>query len=129
MRLDAHAAIAWAQLYVLSPALQQLAVASVGILGTLLGKAAVLAWIGRAILKSFDEENKLNTAIAVLTGGVVILLLYVVPVLGFLIYNILGLLALGVVVYTLLLAARARRRSSPPPSIGARPSCSARVRS
>jgi uncharacterized RDD family membrane protein YckC/uncharacterized membrane protein YgcG len=91
-------------------------------LGTLLGKAAVLAWIGRAILKSFDEENKLNTAIAVLTGGVVILLLYVVPVLGFLIYNILGLLALGVVVYTLLLAARARRRSSPPPSIGARPS-------
>jgi uncharacterized RDD family membrane protein YckC len=44
----------------------------------------------------------------VLIGGAVVLLLYVVPVLGFVTYNLLGLIGLGAVVYTLLGAARAR---------------------
>jgi uncharacterized RDD family membrane protein YckC/uncharacterized membrane protein len=91
-------------------------------LATLFGKAVVLAWIGRGILKLFQpDEEKMPSAVAVLVGGVVILLLYVVPVIGFLVYNLLGLLGLGVVVYTLLLAHRARRKSAPPPVFGARP--------
>jgi uncharacterized RDD family membrane protein YckC len=90
-------------------------------LATLFGKAVVLTWIGRGILKLFQQdEQKLNSAVAVLVGGAVILLLYVVPVIGFLVYNLLGLLALGVVVYTLLLSQRARRKSAPPPTFGAR---------
>jgi uncharacterized RDD family membrane protein YckC len=38
-----------------------------------------------------------------------VLVLYVVPVLGFLVYKLLGFLGLGAVVYTLILAARARQ--------------------
>ncbi len=91
-------------------------------LATLFGKAVVLTWIGRGILKLFQQdEAKMNSAVATLVGGAVILLLYVVPVLGFLVYNLLGLLALGVVVYTLLLSQKARRKSAPPPAFGARP--------
>ena len=86
-------------------------------LATLFGKAVVLTWIGRGVLKLFQrEEGKLSAAVAVLVGGAVILLLYVVPIIGFIVYNLLGLLALGVVVYTLLLAQRARRKSAPPPA-------------
>jgi len=85
-------------------------------LATLFGKAVVLAWIGRSLLRSFDEEDKWNPAIAILLGGAIILLLYVVPILGFIVYNLFGILALGVVVYTLLQSAKARRRSSPPPA-------------
>jgi hypothetical protein len=53
-------------------------------LATLFGKAVVLAWIGRGILKMIDSDEKLNAALAVLAGGAVVLVLYVVPVLGFL---------------------------------------------
>jgi uncharacterized RDD family membrane protein YckC len=90
-------------------------------LATLFGKAVVLAWIGRGILKMIDSDEKLNAALAVLAGGAVVLVLYVVPVLGFLVYNLLGILALGVVVYTLLQMMKARRRNSPPPAFAQRP--------
>ena len=45
-----------------------------------------------------------------LLGGLIVLLLYLVPVVGFLVYKVLGILGLGAVVYTLILAARARIR-------------------
>ncbi len=64
------------------------------------------------------QEEQLNGAIAVLTGGVVVLLLYTVPVLGFLVYNILGFLAFGAVMYTLLLAAKEKRANNVPPPVG-----------
>jgi len=92
-------------------------IASFGIfIASLFGKAVVLAWIGRSLLKFIDNGEKLNAAVAVLAGGAVMLVLYTVPVLGFIVYNLLGILAFGVVVYTLLLAAQARRKSSPPPA-------------
>jgi uncharacterized RDD family membrane protein YckC len=47
----------------------------------------------------------------VLIGGVIVLALYLVPVLGFVVYKLLGLLGLGAVVYTLIQAVRARRAS------------------
>jgi uncharacterized RDD family membrane protein YckC len=91
-------------------------IAAFGIfLVTLFGKAVVLAWIGRSVLRFIEDSEKLNAGLAVLAGGAIALLLYTVPVLGFIIYNLLGILAFGVVVYTLLLALRARRKTSPPP--------------
>ncbi|MEJ0040492.1 MAG: RDD family protein [Gammaproteobacteria bacterium] len=89
-------------------------------LAALFGKAVVLAWIGRGVLKITGQNERTHSAVAVLVGGVIILLLYVVPVLGFLVFNLLGILGLGVVVYTLLLLSREKRRSSPPPASGAR---------
>jgi uncharacterized RDD family membrane protein YckC len=85
-------------------------------LATLFGKAVVLAWIGRGVLKVANQDERTHSAIAVLIGGAIILLLYVVPVVGFLVFNLLGILGFGAVVYTLMLSSRAKRRSTPPTS-------------
>jgi uncharacterized RDD family membrane protein YckC len=90
-------------------------------LATLFGKAVVLAWIGRGLLKFMDDGEKLHSAVAVLAGGAVVALMYTVPVLGFLLFNVLGILAFGVVVYTVLLALKARRRNAPPPAFATAP--------
>jgi uncharacterized RDD family membrane protein YckC len=87
-------------------------------LATLFGKAVVLAWIGRGVLKAANQNEGTHTAIAVLIGGVIILLLYVVPVLGFLVFNLIGILGFGAVVYTLMLSSRAKRQAPPPPAAG-----------
>ena len=62
-----------------------------------------------------------HPAVAVLIGGVLVLALYVVPVLGFLVYKLLGLLGLGAVVYTVILAARAHQKTHGAPLTGAAP--------
>ncbi len=89
------------------------------LLATLFGKAVVLAWIGRGVLRVANQNEGTHSAIAVLIGGAIILLLYVVPVLGFIVFNLIGILGFGAVVYTLMLAARERRQATPPPSAGA----------
>jgi hypothetical protein len=82
----------------------------------LFGKAVVLAWIGRAMFRVSKSGESLHTALAVLAGGVLMLLLYVVPVLGGIVYNVLGILGLGIAVYALILAVKAKRdRELPPP--------------
>ena len=53
-----------------------------------------------------------HPALAVLVGGAIVSVLYLVPVLGFIVYKLLGLFGLGAVVYTLVLLARARRASA-----------------
>jgi uncharacterized RDD family membrane protein YckC len=75
------------------------------------GKAVMLAWIGRRCLGAHDSGPRAHPATAVLIGGLIVLVLYVVPVLGFVVYKLLGLFGLGTVVYTLLVAARAWRES------------------
>ena len=67
---------------------------------TLFGKAVMLVWIGRRV---YRDERPL---VPLLIGAAFVLLLYVVPVLGFVVYKLLGLVGLGVVLYTLLLAIR-----------------------
>ena len=77
--------------------------------GGLFGKSVALAWLGSRALPSREPGREYPPVIAVLLGGTVALLLYVVPVLGFIAYKGLDVLGLGIVVYTLLLALRARR--------------------
>jgi uncharacterized RDD family membrane protein YckC len=76
----------------------------------LFGKAAVLGWIGRRVTPFLGEGAKVHTALAVVIGGVIVLALYLVPFLGFVLFNALAVLGLGVVVYTLLLSAQTSRR-------------------
>jgi uncharacterized RDD family membrane protein YckC len=85
----------------------------------LFGKAVMLAWIGRRCLGKRSSQT--HPALAVLIGGLIVLLLYVIPVLGFLIYKVLGLLGLGAVAYTVIGHARAKREARAPqaPSGGA----------
>ena len=71
------------------------------------GKVVMLAWLGRKLAKLAGFEHP---AFAVLTGGVILLLLYTVPVLGFILYKLLGWIGLGVVVYTL---AAGMKRTTP----------------
>jgi uncharacterized RDD family membrane protein YckC len=75
----------------------------------LFGKAVMLAWIGKRVGAERETGTLNHPAFAVLIGGLIVLVLYVVPVLGFLVYKLLGFLGLGAVVYTLVLAARARQ--------------------
>lgn len=72
----------------------------------LFGKAAVLATIGRRITRFTGIVPFSHIAFATLIGGLIVLLLYVVPVFGFIVFNLIGVLGLGVVVYTLMLAMR-----------------------
>jgi uncharacterized RDD family membrane protein YckC len=72
----------------------------------LFGKAVMLAWLGRRVTGRQGVGPMSHPAVAVLLGGVLVLALYLVPVLGFLVYKLLGLLGLGAVVYTVILAAR-----------------------
>jgi uncharacterized RDD family membrane protein YckC len=72
----------------------------------LFGKAVMLAWLGRRVTGRPGVGPMSHPAVAVLIGGVLVLALYLVPVLGFIVYKLLGLLGLGAVVYTVILAAR-----------------------
>jgi uncharacterized RDD family membrane protein YckC len=97
----------------------------------LFGKAVMLAWLGRRVTGRQGTGALSHPAVAVLIGGVLVLALYLVPFIGFLVYKLLGLLGLGAVVYTLILAARAHQvakegpRSASATAFGAAPSSSA----
>jgi uncharacterized RDD family membrane protein YckC/cytoskeletal protein CcmA (bactofilin family) len=102
----------------------------------LFGKAVMLAWVGRRVTGRHDAGPLSHPAVVVLIGGVLVLVLYLVPVLGFLVYKLLGVLGLGAVVYTVILAARAHQAArtapggttaaaTPRPTPGATPAPSA----
>ncbi len=78
---------------------------------SLFGKAVMLAWIGRRCLGARRDGPPAHTAATVLIGGIVVLVLYLIPILGFVAYKLLGLFGLGAVVYTLIRAARDRREA------------------
>ena len=75
----------------------------------LFGKAVMLAWIGGRVTGKQNVGPMSHPAVAVLIGGLLVLVLYLIPVLGFLVYKLLGLLGLGAVVYTLIVALRTRQ--------------------
>jgi uncharacterized RDD family membrane protein YckC len=82
----------------------------------LFGKAVMLAWLGRRITNRQGQGSVSHPAVAVLIGGLLVLVLYLVPVIGFLVYKLLGILGLGAVVYTVLLALRAHQAGRVAPS-------------
>jgi uncharacterized RDD family membrane protein YckC len=91
---------------------------------SLFGKAVMLAWLGGRISGRRPGPGGLpaqgHPAVAVLIGGAVALVLYVVPVVGFLVYKLLGFFGFGAVLYTLVLRVRARRAGGNPPPAFAR---------
>jgi uncharacterized RDD family membrane protein YckC len=91
----------------------------------LFGKAVMLTWVGTRLVGEREEGALSHPAAAVLIGGLLVLLLYVVPVLGFVIYKLLGFLGLGVVVFALISATRAqqaaKRESTGPAAAPAAP--------
>jgi uncharacterized RDD family membrane protein YckC/cytoskeletal protein CcmA (bactofilin family) len=81
------------------------------ILGSIFGKAVMHAWLGRRITCYFGPGPMQHAAVATFLGSVILLLLYTVPFLGFILFKVLGIIGLGVVVYTIILATR---REKPP---------------
>jgi len=87
----------------------------------LFGKAVMLAWLGGRVTGRQRVGPMSHPAVAVLIGGALVLVLYLVPVLGFLVYKLLGLLGLGAVAYTVILAARAHQAVKDAPRGSAAP--------
>ncbi len=72
----------------------------------LFGKAVTLAWLGSRVIGRPLTGPLSHPAVAVLAGGVLMLALYLIPVVGFLVYHLIGIFGFGAVVYTLVLATR-----------------------
>ena len=85
------------------------------------GKAVMHAWLGRRITKYFGPGPMAHAATATLIGGVLLLLLYTVPILGMLLAKALSVIGTGVVVYTLFLGMRHEPAAPPPVSADAVP--------
>jgi uncharacterized RDD family membrane protein YckC len=68
----------------------------------LVGKAAMLGWIGRRLTLRFGDGPLAHPAFAVLIGGVIVLLLYTVPFVGFVVAKLLSWIGVGVAVFTLI---------------------------
>ena len=82
-------------------------------IAAIFGKVVMLAWLGRRITKLFGDGPLSHPVFGVLVGGVIVLGLYTVPVVGFITYKLIGLLGLGVVLYTLLRTMKSNRPVAP----------------
>jgi uncharacterized RDD family membrane protein YckC len=82
----------------------------------LFGKAVMLAWIGRRLTGSGEGRVLSHPFFPVLIGGVLVLFLYTIPGLGFLLYQLLTWIGLGVVVYTVSLALKREKTAIAPVS-------------
>jgi uncharacterized RDD family membrane protein YckC len=81
-----------------------------GLLGAgLFGRAVLLAWIGRGLTRPFGGGPGTSLLLSVALGGVLVALLYTVPVAGFLLWKFLGAFGFGVVVYTIVLGMKRDR--------------------
>lgn len=78
---------------------------------TLFGKAVVLAALGRRLTRFTGIAPFGHVAFATFVGGLIVLGLYVIPVIGGIASNLLGIIGLGVVAYTVLLSIRQRSAS------------------
>ena len=72
----------------------------------LFGKAVVLGALGRRVTRFTGIAPFGHVAFAVLIGGLIAMLIYTVPVLGYIAYNVLSFIGLGAVAYTLIIAIR-----------------------
>ena len=78
------------------------------VVASLFGKAVALAAIGRRITRFTGIAPLSHIAFATLVGGLIAMALYVIPVIGFIAYKLLGVIGFGVVMYTILLAIQQR---------------------
>jgi uncharacterized RDD family membrane protein YckC len=80
------------------------------------GKATVLGWIGGRCMGQRPGQTTVHPALAVLVGGIVVMLAYLVPVLGFLVYILLSMIGYGAVLYALLNRVRRSRAAGEVPN-------------
>jgi len=66
------------------------------------GKTTVLGWIGGRCFGLRPGHTAPHPAVAVLVGGLLVMLVYLVPVLGFVVFILLSMIGYGAVLYALL---------------------------
>jgi uncharacterized RDD family membrane protein YckC len=79
----------------------------------LFGKVVIFAWLGRRLLRPAADNPRARTVLAVLIGGAIVLALYLIPFVGFILYKLIGILGIGVVAYTVLLALKQEQQAAP----------------
>ena len=79
----------------------------------ILGKVAVTRWVGAGIIRPTDSESRMKTVAAFTVGFMLITLAYMVPLLGFVTWTMLGVLGLGA---STLAVVAAYRRENPIPT-------------
>jgi uncharacterized RDD family membrane protein YckC len=80
----------------------------------LFGRATMLAWFGRRFTGWLGGGLFSHAVMNVLIGGILIALLYTVPILAFIVSMLIGILGLGAVIYALILSMR-RNGAKPAP--------------
>lgn len=78
------------------------------------GRVIAIGWLGGRVLRG-ARGGAGEPVLQVLIGGVIVLALYMVPVLGFIVFSVVGLIGFGALIYTLLLALRSTRGAAPQP--------------
>jgi uncharacterized RDD family membrane protein YckC len=84
----------------------------------LFGRATMLAWFGRRFTGWLGGGLFSHVVMNVLIGGIIVALLYTVPILAFIVSMLIGILGLGAVIYTLILSIR-RNGAKPAPAAAA----------
>lgn len=88
----------------------------------LFGKPVILTALGRRLASfagsSTSTFSNMPIALATLVGGIFVTLLYLVPVLGIIAFNVVGILGLGAVLYTSLRLIGARQSGASPSTAG-----------
>lgn len=72
----------------------------------LFGRASMLAWFGRRFGGLLGEGIWSSLVMSVLCGGIIVALLYTIPILAFVVAMLISVLGLGTVIYTLILNTR-----------------------
>ncbi|HEX3842773.1 MAG TPA: RDD family protein [Steroidobacteraceae bacterium] len=85
------------------------------------GRVVAIGWVGGRCLRPNTPATASRTMLEVLLGGLIVLALYMVPVVGFFLYTLLGWFGFGAVLYTLLLATRSAPAPARPVSGGPQP--------
>jgi uncharacterized RDD family membrane protein YckC len=93
--------------------------------GALFGKAVMLAALGRRVTRFTGIAPFGHIAFATFVGGLIVMALYVIPVIGLIAYKLLGILGMGVVVYTILLSMRQRSANRARAAVAAAPAAPA----
>ncbi|HEY9509847.1 MAG TPA: RDD family protein, partial [Verrucomicrobiae bacterium] len=98
-------------------------VLAAAVFGMLVGKAAVLQYLGKAVGRPAGLDGKNQPLLALLIGTVLMLALYLVPFVGFLTFAILGLWGFGAAI-TGALGRLSREKQKPLPPSGGSPAAS-----
>lgn len=88
----------------------------------IVGRVAVARWIGRRVTRQGDDETPLEGLRSFVIGFVLLILLYMVPVIGFVVWAIVGVFGLGAASLALMAGLRRERPPAPEPTVPVPPS-------